>query len=197
MDRRQFSAFSLATRELPRTPHGLRGSRPTGRLAIGAMVIIAVLVTACTPALNWRHVQVQELRAQLPCKPDHATRNVSLAGESVSLEMAGCAADGALFAVSRVEASDAAAAARVMAAWQTQALAALKATDTRPANMQVPRWVSAHTALQASGKNAQGQPTQARLTWLQREARVYHLAVYAEPLTDAMTQPFLEDLQIP
>lgn len=198
MDSRQFSAFPAAAPGPQPVRKTLLSPAPRARrLGVLALAASVILMAACTPALNWRQVQLQELRAQLPCKPDQATRTVSLAGEAVSLEMAGCQADGALFAVSRVETNDAAAAGRVMAAWKTQALAALKATDVKPASMRIPPWANAHATLQASGKNPDGKPTQAQLTWLVREGRVYHLAVYAEQLNDSMTHPFLEDLQIP
>ena len=54
-------------------------------------------LAACSPALNWRTVALPEaaLTITLPCKPDHATRKVELAGTPVDLSMVGCEADGA------------------------------------------------------------------------------------------------------
>jgi len=195
MVRRQFSAFCFA---LPRTAHRASASQSSQRpfcVRLAGALLAALALSGCSPALNWRQVQLQELRAQLPCKPDQATRSVRLGKEAVSLEMAGCTADGALFAISRVEVASGATEG-VMADWQAQALAALQSSDAQPINIPVPVWASAHAALQAQGKSPEGRPVAARLTWLVREGRIYHLAVYAEHLSDSMTQPLLEDLQI-
>ncbi len=37
---------------------------------------------------------------------------------------------------------------------------------------------------------------QARLTWLNVGSDIYHLAVYADTVTEPMVQSFFEDLQI-
>ena len=59
-------------------------------------------LAACTPSLNWRQVPVVQLAALLPCKPDHAERQVELLGAQQALAMWGCEAGGALFAVSQM-----------------------------------------------------------------------------------------------
>lgn len=162
----------------------------------GVAMVLAVLL-ACSPALNWRQVELQDLKARLPCKPDNATRPVTLGGATYELAMMGCEADGALFAVSHIREVDAEAAAGLGPQWQVRALEALQATDKATESWHAPRWAADPVSISAVGRNAQGKPVQARLTWLRRGADVYHFAVYAETLTDAMTQPFLEDLQAP
>jgi len=60
-----------------------------------------MLSLGCSPALNWREVQLDTagVQALLPCKPDHAVREVQLAGGVRSMEMLGCEAAGATFTV--------------------------------------------------------------------------------------------------
>jgi hypothetical protein len=65
------------------------------------LIALSMLLAACSPALNWREVRpdTADVRALLPCKPDHAAREVQLAGASHSMEMLGCEAAGATFTV--------------------------------------------------------------------------------------------------
>ena len=69
-------------------------------------VALAVVLTACTPAFNWRDVSFDQagVTALLPCKPDRGTRAVQLGGQAVQMSMAGCEAGGAMFTVSLVQA---------------------------------------------------------------------------------------------
>lgn len=52
--------------------------------------VAALMLAACSPALNWRSVPLDgaALTATLPCKPDHAVRTVEMAGLPVELAMA-------------------------------------------------------------------------------------------------------------
>lgn len=162
----------------------------------GIALFVAVL-QACSPALNWRQVQLQDVKARLPCKPDTATRRVNFGTTDHDLQMMGCEVAGALFAISHVRAADAGAAAKVRAQWQARALEVLHATGSTPEAWRAPQWANSTYSLRAMGKNPQGQPIQAHLTWIHRGTDIYHFAVYADTLTEAMTQPFLEDLQAP
>ena len=67
-----------------------------------ALVLAAVAVlSACSPALDWRDVQPQGLNILLtfPCKPERIAKDVRLAGESVRMSMTGCVSDGMTFAL--------------------------------------------------------------------------------------------------
>ena len=67
----------------------------------------AVCLAACSPTFNWRDVPLApaELTALLPCKPDRASRSVPLGGETLQIEMAGCEAGNATFAVAHARAA--------------------------------------------------------------------------------------------
>lgn len=69
----------------------------------------ALSLLACTPTFNWRDVSFEQapVTALLPCKPDRGSRPVELAGQKVTMYMAGCEAGGALFTVALVELTDA------------------------------------------------------------------------------------------
>ena len=106
--------------------------------ALSAIKLIVLLVgagallSACTPAFNWREVGFDQagVTALLPCKPDRGTRAVQLGGQSVQMSMAGCESGGAMFAVSLVEAP-AAAAPSVLQSIAVDLKAGNKATHSR------------------------------------------------------------------
>src|ERR1700761_8045790 len=92
-------------------------SSPTAfRLAALALAVLA----GCSPTFNWREVPVGDdgVVALLPCKPDRASRRIPLGSEAVPVEMVGCAAGGATFAVARATAGSPAQADSWMKAWR-------------------------------------------------------------------------------
>ena len=66
-----------------------------------ALALVALV--ACSPVFNWRAVPLGDdgVTALLPCKPDRAKRTLPLGAEMVELEMIGCKAGGATFALAR------------------------------------------------------------------------------------------------
>lgn len=68
------------------------------RLALAATLFT---LAACSPTFNWREVRAESmpLKAMLPCKPDKGARTVPMAGRQVELQVLGCEAGGATFAL--------------------------------------------------------------------------------------------------
>lgn len=155
--------------------------------------------SACTPRLNWRTVPVEQLAALLPCKPDHAARQVELAGTQRTLAMWGCEAAGALFAVSHLRAESPTTPVQVIAAWQQAALRNLPGATQQALPFKAPTLAGQMQApgamVRADGKRTDGQPVQAQLAWFSRGADVYHLAVYAPELAPAITETFFTELR--
>jgi hypothetical protein len=87
--------------------------------------VAALMLAACSPALNWRSVPLDgaALTATLPCKPGHAVRTVEMVGLPVELAMAGCEADMHTFAISHAALPDLARADTALAHWRAAALA--------------------------------------------------------------------------
>ena len=154
----------------------------------------ALTLMACAPSLNWRSVQLGGLRTLLPCKPDQAVRTVHLAGQDLPMEMSGCEADGALFAISRLQANDAAQAPALLQALRQASLAQVQASALHP----LPHSGDATTSLDllADGKRPNGSPLQVRFKWLQAGSSVYQIAAYAVQLQPAQTEPLLDQLQL-
>ena len=172
--------------------------------AFTAVVSVVMASAACTPALNWREVTVDRLKATLPCKPDRAQRPVVLLDTTLSLDMAGCEAAGALFAVSHARAPSTAVAQDLMQAWQIATLENMKiqkpeavlAGYRAAVAAEPPVTIAQAVPLQAQGTNPQGTVVQASLVWFVAGADIYHLAVYASGLKPDMVEPLLTQARI-
>lgn len=169
---------------------------PLRGLVLALSTLISLGLAACSPALNWRNAALGELSFTLPCKPDRAQRAVPLGGQSLDMEMVGCEADGALFAVSRVGVPPGTDAEQLQAQWQAASLLQMKAQGSP---FLAPLNASAQAlplrGLTASGKAGDGQVVQARLAWVAAGTGVYHFAVYAARIAPEMVEPFFDGVK--
>ena len=166
------------------------------RGADGVLASIALLVLgACSPALDWRTVELEGLRTVLPCKPDRAARDVVLGELPVRMSMAGCEAQGALFAISQVAVPPGTDAADLEQAWRSGALAQMQASHSEVLTLAQRPQSPAVRLTRAIGLRPDGSPVQASLAWITHKGSVYHLAVYAKALDATLTEPLLGDLQ--
>jgi hypothetical protein len=157
---------------------------------------IALLVLgACSPELDWRTAELEGLRTVLPCKPERVARDVVLGERTVRMSMAGCEAQGALFAISQVAVPVGTDAADLEQAWRRAALAQMQASHSEVVT-RAPKPQSPTVRLtRASGLRPDGSPVQASLAWVTHQGSVFHLAVYAKALDTPLTEPPLVDLQ--
>ncbi|MFT3719081.1 hypothetical protein [Pseudorhodoferax sp.] len=158
----------------------------------------------CSPALNWRALRLDAmfpqgavpagpLRLTLPCKPDRAERTVPMGGQDLTLQMLGCEADGATFAVSHVLAP---APEALLAGWKAAVLAHLQAQDVQerawaPAGaMAVPPALQ----LQARGRRGGGTPLAVHAAWLAARdgagVHLYHAVVLAPQARPELAETF-------
>ncbi|MFY3383211.1 hypothetical protein [Paracidovorax sp. MALMAid1276] len=159
-------------------------------LPVQVPACLALVLAGCSPALNWRSVPVPDgaITITLPCKPDHATRTVELAGVPAEMSMTGCDADGATFAVSHLLLADPAQMGAALTHWRAAVLAnlgpgaAAQAVDApyAPAGvLPVPQ--SVRTTVQ--GQRPDGKAVTAQALWFARalgpQVRLYHAVVYA------------------
>jgi hypothetical protein len=172
----------------------LRQPRGTAGLAVCVLVFV---LTACSPALDWRTVELEGLRTVLPCKPDRASRALNLATVPVTMSMAGCEAQGALFAISRVAVPPGADAATLEDAWRAAALLQMQASQSQAQTPQQKPQSPPMRLVLASGRRPDGSPVQASLAWVVNKGVVFHLAVYATALEPNLTEPLVRDLQWP
>lgn len=177
-----------------------------------ALILFGVLLSSCTPALNWRSVPLNSagLTVLLPCKPDYAVRPVELGtARPVELSMAGCDADGATFAVSHLRIDDPAQAGATLALWQAAVRARMHAlaaseepslasvTPFVPAGaLQLPQSVKA----QMLGRAGDGSAVTAQAVWFARlegaHARLYQAVVYSPAPRPEVAQTFIDGVRL-
>ncbi|MEO5797475.1 MAG: hypothetical protein ABIP34_21840 [Rhodoferax sp.] len=157
-------------------------------------------LVACSPALNWRTVRsdAHALQMLLPCKPDHASRDVPMAGSTVALDMQGCDAAGATFAVSHVHLADARQASAALAGWQAATLANLHAANPQQQPLELHggqfgvRWALV-------GQRADGHPVSAQAVWFARiqtnGVDLFNAVVVADKVDAAVADTFFTGLK--
>lgn len=169
--------------------------------------VAATLLTACTPALNWRSVSLPEAEVTitLPCKPDDARRTVEIAGKPTELAMLGCEADGALFAVSHTAMADAALVGPALVQWRSAVIALLgdgaeAASVNKPfalrGALELPQ--SVRTVVQ--GRRPDGTPVVAQAVWFARasgpQVTLYHAVIYTDKPRPELADPFFSGLKL-
>jgi hypothetical protein len=82
-------------------------------------LIIAILLSACSPRLDWREVHGDHWDILLPAKPESFSRPVDLDGLQVTMSMTATEVDGVAFAVGTATLPDAGQTAHALAAMKT------------------------------------------------------------------------------
>jgi len=155
-------------------------------------------LAACSPELNWREVRADPtaLTVLLPCKPDRGARVVPLAGRDTPLNMLGCDAGGATFAVAFADTADAGQAAAVLAQWRSATLANMRAGVPAQQPFTVAGGV-ASVRVAASGQRPDGKPVQSQALYFSQGPRVYQAVIYADKLTADVADTFFGGLKLP
>lgn len=115
------------------------------------------------------------------------------------MEMAGCEADGALYAISHTRVESALRADAARAAWRQQTLATMRAASVQEAPMRMlPADEPPRTAqrVTAQGQRPDGSAVTAQLLWLTSGTDLYHVAVYADRLTDEKIEMLFSGLRL-
>lgn len=161
-----------------------------------------MLMSACTPTLNWREVRLQSpdgstLKAELPCKPDSATRKQQLGDIQVELSMMGCAVNDVTFTLSRIPVLDPLTAPKILAAWQAAAEVNVKADLTPKTAVTVS---GAGTWPPAARVTLRGAAIQAEITWFAKQTSagltLYQAALYGKQPNPEAATTFFESLQL-
>ena len=169
---------------------------------------LLLLITACTPTLNWRDVRFESasgstLKAVLPCKPDVATRQQQLGGILVELSMMGCVASDTTFTLSRVPLANPLNGPKVLAAWQAAGMANARVKSAGA--IAIPAVVSGASAWPpAVWQTIDGEVNQAHMLWFTKQTAtgviVYQAAMYGKQLSNKSSEDaadtFFESLKL-
>ena len=156
-------------------------------------------MAACSPTFDWREVRAESagLRAMLPCKPDKESRMLPMAGRQVKVEMLGCEAGGATFAVLSADIGDPALAGEVLAQWKTSTLARLRSSAPPEAPFRPPGALALLQSLRvtATGQRADGSRVESEAAYFARGGRVFQAVIYAGQLKPEVADPFFSGLK--
>jgi hypothetical protein len=171
------------------------------------LVCLMLLVAACSPTFNWRDVSLDgaPLRAQLPCKPERAERQVPLTASGTVLRLVSCEAGGLTFALAWATVDTDERLPTVLDNWQQAGWASLRQTVGAPVGPPAgwaawPATVARAQHLrgwQGSGLDHQGHTVMARQLYFSHGAVVYQAAVYGPSLDAMALTPFVEALRLP
>lgn len=177
----------------------LRPVRPVARLRPGLWVI-AGLLAACSPALDWRDTPVpySEASALFPCKPDAHVRQVVLGGASRQMHLTSCTAAGTVYAVSHVDVGDSARVNEVMQTLRALAAENVGGTAKVIAATTVPGMTPHPLAerLAFTGKRADGSAIEAQAVFFARAAVVFQATVVGIHLDPDAVDTFFAALKL-
>lgn len=173
---------------------GMRSSR-----LISAVLGLGTVV-ACTPALNWREVRLDGGAVALfPCKPEHQTRTLMLAGQPLALTLHACEATGLRFAVAQADVQQPARVETALAALAAAQARNLQAPLPPGEPVQVPGMTPNPQARRyaLSGRRPDGVAVQAQLLLFARGTRVLQATVLEGAPNAPAVHTFMEALRVP
>lgn len=171
-------------------------------LATGLTALL--LLSACSPTFNWRELRPQgtPLKTLMPCKPEHASRTVPLAGANTDMHLHSCDTGGLSFAIAWVDLGDPARVDAALGEWPRASLASLRLAPEvadRPEALWDFRLAGAPKArgVSVQGTAPQGQAVQMRAAYFARGSQVYQAAMYGPSLPSEVITTFFEGLRLP
>jgi hypothetical protein len=163
-------------------------------------LLALMLLQGCSPSFNWRDVRPEgtSLSLLLPCKPDRAQRTVPLGGSPTELNMLGCDAGGATFAVASADIGDASKAAEVLTQWQKLTLANMKAApDTQGVALKVSGAAAAPPGVlvKAQGQRADGTAVTGQAAYFAKGTQVFQAVMYAGKVPPEASETFFSSIK--
>jgi hypothetical protein len=160
----------------------------------------ALLLAACSAALDWRQVQPDgwSLVAALPCKPASQQRQLALAGQAVVLTMLACSADGHTFALASAELGDPARVGPALLALGQSAQANVQARVVSEQAATVPGMTPNPAARRwlLRGRLPDGQAVAEQVQVFAHGTRVFQAALIGAQADDARAAPFFDAIRV-
>lgn len=177
---------------------------PSSALLPWPALAVAALVAACSPTFNWREVPVAEsgLVALLPCKPDRADRALPLGAESVRVDMTGCEAGGATFAIAHASTSGPAQAEAWLNAWRASTRAQLGSAAAAESAAAVQRATATPAPLRLEVPEVPPGAAPVQILWFAQSQKdgtvaLYQATVLGKPSSAEAPKTFFEGLRLP
>jgi hypothetical protein len=165
---------------------------------------VAALLAACSPTFNWREVPIADagLIALLPCKADRANRALPLGAESVQVDMAGCEAGGATFAIAHASASGPAQAEAWLNAWRAATRNQLGEAQVTEAPATLQRATAVPPPLRLDAQPPQHGAAPVQVLWFAQSQKdgtvaLYQATLLGRPSSPEASRTFFEGLRLP
>lgn len=169
----------------------------------GAAFGVALLLGACSPALDWRDVRPKDIDILLtyPCKPEQIAQDVVLADRKVRMSMTGCVADKMTFALAHARLPDPALAATALAQLHQSAVGNVRGKVTAAAAAAVKNATPGlpdSLDLKIDGRMPDGKPVRERVLLFSQGSDVYQLTAFAptDAFKDDAAQTFVESVNL-
>lgn len=166
-----------------------------------ALPLAALLLAACSPALDWRELRPEDSGAVVlfPCRPASHARQVRLAGGEVLLTLHSCSAAETTWALAVADLADPARVGPALDELRRSAAANIAAHQTRELALVVPGATPNPAAgrLALAGQRADGTPVQEQVAVFAKGTRVYQATVIGPTLPAEGLEVFFGGLKTP
>jgi hypothetical protein len=178
-------------------------------ISVFVSLMALTCLTGCQPSLNWRAIQMEgtQLRLDLPCKPDRTVKTVQMAGHAFELNVAGCEANDAVWAVMSTQLPASVNRSDVLNGWRQATLQNIKAQGADDRQWSIPKGsvLPGTLRLKAKGTGPHQQAVYLHAAWFAHvegdAVRLVHMVVYQNTLAgfqnEAQTDPFFESVKLP
>lgn len=149
-----------------------------------ACLLVSGAIVGCTPELNWREIRSQQgsVRVLMPCKPEKATRTVTLQTNekavSTELHLQACEAGRMQFAVGELKIPLESTTEKLLDSWRLASMAALKADQNQ--SVTQPRQVNQKSPTVGLQLRVQTDLHQVQWIWFVVGSTIYQVGVYGE-----------------
>ena len=174
---------------------GLRHA--TGRIFPGLATLLGVV--ACTPTWDWRSVPLPgtQLVTELPCRPSHFQREVTVAGVPLQLFMLSCEKGGVTYGVATADVVDPARVDGVLLGLRDSAAAAIRSSGS-PAGALNLRGITpfnGNYSAHLHGQRPDGTAVDEAIRVFARGTRVFQASAVGATLPEAALKPFEDGLR--
>jgi hypothetical protein len=163
--------------------------------------LVAAMLGACSPALDWREFvpEGSEISVTFPCRVDRHARPVVMAGASVRMEMLVCTAGDVTYALSFFDATDPTRVSATLAEWRATAVRNVQGAAPELQPLQIKGMTPNDEAVRLSvaGRLPDGAAVREHAVFFVHGLRVYSATVLGANPPQQAVDTFFSGLKFP
>ena len=171
-----------------------------GLVGSAALAASVLLVSACSPTMNWREVRADGQQAVMlfPCKPASFARMVRLGDEQVKMTLQACDAGGATWGLSWADVADPARVPRALRMLRQSTQDNLSATAGQALPLHVPGATPQPDSLRQAlaGRAPDGKPLQGQVAVFSRGTVVFQATMLGRPAQEESAATFFSSVRL-